>query len=87
MKNGAEHTEWKPALGAKEIRYLGQCGNASEDHREARKVTETLRYGQQKGIRYFFFPSAGYLKQTQRSENALDLLDWTDFVLTSKLMR
>lgn len=54
MKNGAEHTEWKPALGAKEIRYLGQCGNASEDHREARKVTETLRYGQQKGIRYFF---------------------------------
>lgn len=63
MKNGAEHTEWKPALGAKEIRYLGQCGNASEDHREARKVTETLRYGQQKGIRYFFFPSAGYLKQ------------------------
>lgn len=32
-----------------------------EDNREARKVTETLRYGPQKGVRYFF--SVVYLKQ------------------------
>lgn len=27
MKNEAQHIEWKPALGAKEIKYLGQEGN------------------------------------------------------------
>lgn len=44
MKNEAQHTEWKPALGQRKSNTWVRKAMSPEDNKEARKVTETLRY-------------------------------------------
>lgn len=60
-KNELEHIEQKPQLGARKPNTWVHMAMPSKDNRKARKVTETCRYRQRKGVTYFFF--VVYLKR------------------------